>query len=231
MNNIFYAPTSSFTDKDTVEITGQEALHINKVLRHKVGDSILIADGEGARFEVEITEITKRAVLAKKLTTTCQAAPTKKKVLALGAIKKRDRLEFAIEKAVELDTWEICLFNSDHSERSKLNEDRIQTQVVSAFKQCGRYWLPKLITLKSLDEVYAHYSGSDFIMAHEEIDVSLQPKKLKTEQTILLVGPEGGFSSREVALNKEKNGAFVSLGRNRLRAETAVTAFLSQYLY
>lgn len=231
MNNIFFAPTSSFTGQDSVEITGKEALHISKVLRHKTGDIILAADGEGARFEVEITEITKKSVNGKKLTTTCQAAQTKKKILALGTIKKRDRLEFAIEKGVELGASEICLFNADHSERTKLNRDRIETQIISAFKQCGRFWLPKLIILNSLDEVYTHYSDSIFIMAHEEIEVNQIPMDLKSDQNILLVGPEGGFSSREIALNKEMGGAFVSLGKNRLRAETAAVAFLSQYLF
>ncbi len=231
MNNIFYAPTSAFIDQKIVEITGQEALHINKVLRHKIGDHILLADGEGARFEVEITEINKRSVLAKKLATSCEARPSKKKVLALGVIKKRDRLEFAIEKAVELDAWEVCLFNADHSERTKLNEERIQTQIVSAFKQSGRYWLPKLIILNSLDEVYEHYSDVKFIMAHEETELSKKPNSLTANQTILLVGPEGGFSIREVELNRKNGGEFVSLGKNRLRAETAVTAFLSQFLF
>ncbi|MEQ9310232.1 MAG: RsmE family RNA methyltransferase [Balneolaceae bacterium] len=231
MNNIFYAPTSSFTVQDSVEIKGQEALHITKVLRHKIGDIILVADGEGARFEVKITEITKKSVLTKVLTTQCEASPQKKKILALGTIKKRDRLEFAIEKGVELGASEICLFNADHSERAKLNKDRIETQIISAFKQSGRFWLPKLRILNSLDEVFTYYSDSIFIMAHEETEVNQQPTELITNQNILLVGPEGGFSSREVALNKEKGGTFVSLGKNRLRAETAAVAFLSQYLF
>lgn len=232
MKNIFFTPTSGFTNKDTVEITGQEALHITKVLRHKTGDYILLADGSGARSKAEIIEIGKKSVWAKVLSTKYEAFSKKKKILALGVLKKRDRLEFAIEKAVELNASEICLFNADHSERTKLNKERIETQIISAFKQSGRYWLPKLIILNSLDEVFAHYSTEpEFIMAHEEIEVSNQPKPLEAEQTVLLVGPEGGFSSREVDLNKEKGGRYVSLGKNRLRAETAVIAFLSQYLF
>tara|TARA_R110000868_G_scaffold304437_14_gene565193 strand:+ start:36957 stop:37658 length:702 start_codon:yes stop_codon:yes gene_type:complete len=231
MNNIFYAPKSDFNVEQSVEIKDQEALHISKVLRHKVGDHILVADGEGSRFKAEITEINKRTVISKVIEKSVEDIPSKRKVLALGVIKKRDRLEFAIEKTVELDAWEICLFNADHSERSKLNEERLFTQIVSAFKQCGRFWLPKLVVLNSLDEVFNHYHDSEYIMAHEEIEVSNQPKPLVKEQTVLLVGPEGGFSSREVALNQKKGGEFVSLGKNRLRAETAVMAFLSQYLY
>lgn len=231
MNNVFFAPQSDFNSDHSLEIKDQEAQHISRVLRHKVGDIILVADGEGARYEVEILEITKKSVLGKKLTTTCDALPSKKKILAMGVIKKRDRLEFAIEKAVELGAWEIVLFNADHSERNRINSERLETQIVSAFKQSGRCWLPKLVVLNSLDEVFDHYENAVFIMAHEEIDVSNQPKALEKEHSVFLVGPEGGFSSREVELNKEKGGKVVSLGRNRLRAETAVVAFLSQYLF
>lgn len=231
MNNTFYVSKSDFNEEHSLEIKDQEAVHISKVLRHKAGDVILVADGEGSRFEVQISEVNKRSVIGKIEGKSSKSVPKNRKVLAMGVVKKRDRLEFAIEKAVELDAWELCLFNGDHSERSSLSENRILTQMISAFKQSGRYWLPKLVILKSLDEVYKYYSGSSFIMAHEEMDISNEPKPLTEGKSILLVGPEGGFSTREVDLNKEEGGVFVSLGKNRLRAETAVTAFLSQYLF
>lgn len=231
MENIFYASTSDFNGEISVEIKGQEATHISKVLRHKVGDSILVTDGEGSRFSVDIMEINKRSVIGNIRKKSVQPVPEKKKVLAMGVIKKKDRLEFALEKAVELGASEICLFNSDHSEKSNSKEDRLKTIILSAFKQSGRYWLPELVVLNSLDEVFSTYSDSSFIMAHEEVEASNQPKALTATQSVLLVGPEGGFSKREVELNKEKGGDLVSLGVNRLRAETAVVAFLSQYLF
>lgn len=231
MKNIFYASTSDFNGEVSVEIKDQEATHITKVLRHKIGDSILVADGEGSRFRADITGINKRSVVASIKEKTERAIPAKKKILALGILKKRDRLEFALEKAVELGATEICLFSSDHSERSNTKEDRMRTIILSAFKQSGRYWLPEVNVLSSLDEVFSTYKSSNFIMAHEEIEVSDQPKALTSNQTVFLVGPEGGFSKREVELNGEKGGEFVSLGKNRLRAETAALAFLSQYLF
>ncbi len=231
MNNIFFISPSDFNADDSVEIKDQEALHISKVLRHKIGDVILVADGEGARFEVEILEITKKLVLGKKLTTTCKPVPSKKKILALGVVKKRDRLEFAIEKAVELGAWEVVLFNADHSERNKINKERLDTQIISAFKQSGRFWLPKLKILDSMDEVFDKFQGSNFLMAHVEANEEHEPSELKEENNVLLVGPEGGFSVREKELHLAKGGSLVTLGDNRLRAETAAMAFLSQYLF
>ncbi|MEQ9266716.1 MAG: RsmE family RNA methyltransferase [Balneolaceae bacterium] len=231
MNNIFYASKPDFKDGISVEIKGQEATHISKVLRHKVGDTILVADGEGSRFDVVIREMSKQSVVGNIQKKREEPAPAARKILALGLLKKRDRLEFAVEKAVELGASEICLFNSDHSERNNSKEERLKTIILSAFKQSGRFWLPKLVLLDSLDQVFSSYANSGFVMAHEQIEISNQPKELIGSQTVLMVGPEGGFSKREVELNKEKGGEFISLGKNRLRAETAVVAFLSQYLF
>lgn len=228
--NFFYAPPENWKDdRSEVEITDQEAIHISKVLRNKVGDQTFVVDGIGNRSKCEITDISKKSVQLKVLETSSQEEPTTKKVMAFGAIKKRDRLEFAIEKAVELDAWEICVFDADHSERSRLNEDRLQTQIVSAFKQSGRYYLPKLVIKTSLDEVVEQYKEHSILMAYLGEEDAVIPSDLKDSGNLLLVGPEGGFSKREAALAKSKGAQFVTLGKNRLRAETAVVAFLSQF--
>lgn len=230
--NFFYASDECWSkDRTTVEIKDQEAVHISKVLRYKVGDEIFVADGIGGRSKCEITDISKRAVVASVLETVTEAEPTIKKVMAFGAIKKRDRLEFAIEKAVELDAWEICVFDADHSERSRLNEDRLHTQMVSAFKQSGRYFMPNLVIKKSLEEVLEYYADHHPIMAYLGEEKSEKPEELTHSNNLLLVGPEGGFSKREADLVKSRDGTFVTLGKNRLRAETAVAAFLAQCLY
>jgi 16S rRNA (uracil1498-N3)-methyltransferase len=231
VENLFYAEPSSFEGESQVIIEGQEAQHISRVLRNKVGDQINVADGAGNHFTCEITGITKKNVTAQVKEKEEEPRPEKEKILALGIIKKRDRLEFAVEKAVELGATQIILFNSDHSERSKLNEERTRLLVISAFKQSGRYWLPELHIRSSLEEVLESFSDAHLIMAHEEIPVDQKPESLHSAQNLLLVGPEGGFSQREVELVSSKGAELISLGKNRLRAETAVTAILSQYLF
>lgn len=229
--NFFYAPPENWNDDWTeVEIIDQEAIHISKVLRNRPGDTINVLDGVGNRARCEITDISKKSVRLKVLENNFQEEPTIKKVMAFGAIKKRDRLEFAIEKAVELDAWEICLFDADHSERSRLNEERIQTQIISAFKQSGRYYLPGLVIKESLDEILSYYESHTMLMAYLGDEESEKPEELTHSENLLLVGPEGGFSKREADLAKGKGATFIGLGKNRLRAETAVAAFLSQYL-
>tara|TARA_R110002126_G_scaffold120282_4_gene261479 strand:- start:8549 stop:9241 length:693 start_codon:yes stop_codon:yes gene_type:complete len=229
--NFFYAPLECWNkDRTIVEIKDQEAVHISKVLRQNVGDQILVADGIGNHSKCEITDISKRSVTAKVFETISEVEPGVQKVMAFGAIKKRDRLEFAIEKAVELDAWEICIFDANHSERSRINEERLQTQIVSAFKQSGRFFLPKLVIKKSLNEVFEHYADHNPIMAYLGDEKTEKTGALTHLKNLLLVGPEGGFSKREADLTKERGGKFISLGENRLRAETAVVAFLARYL-
>ncbi len=228
--NYFYAPPQQWINQHEVEIFGQEAQHIIKVLRYNVGDTIHIANGEGKIYECEISAVSKQKLSAILGSYVEEEIPELAKVLALGIVRIRDRFEFAIEKAVELGATEICIFSADHTERTKINEERLRLLIISAFKQSGRFWLPELVVLKSLDEVYKYYADFDYIMAHEETSLTNRTGELAND-SVLFVGPEGGFSERELSLNGNNGGEFISLGKNRLRAETAVAALLSQYLF
>ncbi|MGN8225879.1 RsmE family RNA methyltransferase [Gracilimonas sp. BCB1] len=229
MDNVFFAHPEHVS-ANRLELVDQEATHASKVLRFKAGDELYASDGKGNVYKAQVSSISKKSVFANILETHSETEPTNKKVLVFGAIKKRDRLEFAVEKAVELGAWEICIFNADHSERSRINEDRMQSIVLSAFKQSKRRWLPEVTYQSSLDEVLEYYTNYHTIMAHVEADAH-HPESLSHDKNLLLVGPEGGFSEREVELAKKKNTQMISLGKNRLRAETAALAMLSQFLF
>lgn len=229
MDNVFYTHPEKISG-GRIELTDQEARHAAKVLRFSIGDELFASDGKGNLYKTRVASIGKSSVIAEIQDLESDPEPKIKKVLGFGAIKKRDRLEFAVEKAVELGAWEICIFTGDHSERSKINQDRLQSIALSAFKQSKRRWLPEITYFNSLEEVVDHYEGYYTIMAHMENTTS-KPSSLINKNNLMLIGPEGGFSDREVAFAKENGAEFISLGKNRLRAETAVTAILSQYLF
>lgn len=229
MDNVFYTKPENIKGGQ-LELADQEARHAAKVLRFNAGDELFASDGKGNVYRTTIISISKSSVLTEIEETQFESEPQIKKVLAFGAIKKRDRLEFAVEKAVELDAWEICIFDADHSERSRINEERLESIALSAFKQSKRKWLPEIIIKRSMDEVLKHYTDHHLILAHME-EEAVQPVSLKNKKNLLLVGPEGGFSDREIELAKARQAEFISLGKNRLRAETAVAAMLSQYLF
>lgn len=230
MEHLFYALPEDFDGHNFVKITGQEAKHISKVLRFKEGDEIQISDGLGKVYDCQITATTKSSVSAQIQKVKTHPKPTVRKVMVFGAIKKRDRLEFAVEKAVELNASEICIFNADHSERSKINKDRMTSVVLSAYKQSKRNWLPKIHYLDSLEEVLDHYQDYTPVLAHVAEEVK-KPPALPSKKNVFLIGPEGGFSDREINMARQYNAQFISLGKTRLRAETAVMAMLSQYLF
>ncbi len=231
--NIFYAPPQQITDQ-SIELRDQEAHHASHVLRYKTGDEIVVVDGIGNRYEGTITEITKKKVdisIIKRTVIEEYNSTGRRLVLALGIIKNRQRLEFAVEKAVELGASTLVLFNSRYTEKAKIRLDRLEGIVISAMKQSMHATLPELRYEKSLKDVLESYQDHRILMAHEKTGGKAGlPDMAKNENYLLLVGPEGGFSDKEVDMVKQHQGETVSLGRFRLRAETAVVAFLSLFL-
>lgn len=230
MEYLFYVTEDGLKEDGRIHLTGQEAQHIHRVLRHQAGDEILAGDGKGTHFRCRITETSKKQIQAEILEKEQASAPARKKVAAFGAIKKRDRLEFAVEKATELGAWEICLFDANHSERSRVNKQRLQAVILSAFKQSKRFWLPTLRVASSLDEVFDAYPKHEILMAHQHPAAVKEVTLKDSKDLLLLTGPEGGFSDRETELAVSKGAQMYSLGSHRLRAETAVLALLSQFI-
>lgn len=230
MDNHFFIDEPNLHTLEYVELSGQEARHASKVLRKNVGDLLILVNGEGCKATAEIQSIQKNSLSLRIQSRELREQPEGKKVLGLGIIKVRDRFEFAIEKAVELGATTICLFESDHSERTRIKEDRLESIIQSAFKQSGRWWKPGLIIKNDLKSVLFEFADHEVLMAHEKKQVEPFTPSLKKEK-LLLVGPEGGFSEKEVELIRQAGGELISLGANRLRAETAVVALLSQFLF
>lgn len=230
--NIFYAPPEQIY-AGQIELAGQEAKHASKVMRYRVGDAITIVDGKGGWYDCEIRQINKNIVTAGLISSRRVKAQSPETVLAMGLLKKRDRLEFAVEKAVELGVSEIALFRSRHSVKENVRMDRLEKTVLSAMKQSLQAWLPKVYLYNSLKEVIKHYEEHDYLLAHENTDaISGIPDEVKEHsKLLLLVGPEGGFSKSEIEVAIQQNAKLISLGKNRLRTETAAIAFLSQFIF
>lgn len=228
--NVFYAPPQQITDH-TIELLNREAHHAANVLRYKRGDEIIVVDGTGNKYSGIVQVIGKKRVEISIVEKSVLDSKNKDLVLALGLIKNRQRLEFAIEKAVELGATSIILFNSRYSEKDKVRLDRLEGIVISAMKQSMHARLPVLDYEKSLKDVLERFKSHRILMAHEKVGgKAFIPDTEDQKEILLLVGPEGGFSDEETELVEQYNGELVSLGRYRLRAETATIAFLSKFL-
>lgn len=233
MMNIFYAPPPQINN-GFAELLDQEAIHASKVMRAREGDRLTIVDGEGGRYQGVIRLITKKSVQVEIEDEQQGSRPGPQLVLGMGIIKKRDRLEFAVEKAIELGAAQICLFRSEHTIKENVRMDRLESLAISAMKQSLQAHLTTVEIYHSLDMMLDAMSVDKILVAHEKVDEAegdIDYKSVRdSDRTLLLVGPEGGFSETEIRDLKDKGGELVSLGPHRLRAETAAIAFMSQFL-
>jgi len=133
-----------------------------------------------------------------------------------------DRFEWFLEKATEIGIDEITPIICSHSERKKIKTERCNRILLSAMKQSLKFHVPKLNEAMSLsDFIKQDYEGTKYI-AHCEDGEKKELKRVnKTEKTIILIGPEGDFSPKEIELALQNQFKAVSLGTSRLRTETA----------
>lgn len=209
-----------------VTLSESESHHAIRVLRLTSGDAIECFDGNGHQLIAVIQDPhPKRTHCGITTSIVMPSEPGHELILAVGLIKTHDRLEFILEKATEIGVGAIWLFVADHSEKAKVREDKLNAYLIGAAKQSQRAYVPKLKLFPSLDAVLAEASGRRILFAHEKADRD----QILTDVLgpgLLLVGPEGGFSDREVDLASSKGADTVSLGAFRLRTETAALTLL-----
>jgi 16S rRNA (uracil1498-N3)-methyltransferase len=226
--NLFYAHPDD-VQLPLIKLNGQESKHASIVLRHRTGYKISITDGRGNLFQCRIKEIDKNSLTAEVENSSFEEASKPVVTLFLGLIKKRDRLEFAIEKCVELGVDKILLFKGDHSEKQNVRVHRIEATVLSAMKQSLRYYLPTVSVSESLkDGLNQAAKGATIVVADETSEEGSIQVKNSTEN-ILVIGPEGGFSIKEREELYSAGAKAYSLGKKRLRAETAAISIVDRF--
>lgn len=226
--NVFYCPPSRISS-DSAEFTEEEARHASKVLRYREGDDICFVDGVGGWYEGTVGRILKRSLTGRITSRRKMPDSTPRLTLGMGIIKKRDRLEFAVEKATELGAGKIALFRSRHTVKEKVRKERLEKTALSAMKQSMRSRLPEIEVHPSLDHLLESCRAARILAAHEKAEDG-PVDTAGSDELLLLVGPEGGFSDPEIEQIREKGGKRVSLGMYRLRTETAALVFLSRFL-
>lgn len=215
----------------TVTLDSQESIHLAKVLRKQIGDLVHITNGKGVLFETEIISINKKAcsLEAKSIlqTETKQSDLT----IAIAPTKNITRTEWFIEKSVELGIGKIDLFVSNNSERRAVKLERLQLKALSAMKQSLKFFLTPVAEAKKFKKLVDDAKSYDIkLIAYvEEKQQSIVKEFYPNKKTIVLIGPEGGFSVEEILYAKENGFKTVSLGKSRLRTETAGLYVASVY--
>jgi 16S rRNA (uracil1498-N3)-methyltransferase len=219
---LFYNPNINEAT-ETFSFDKEESKHIIKVLRKKDTDILFVTNGEGFLFKTEITLASDNKCTVKIISFE-KVAPAKFKLhLAVAPTKMNDRYEWFLEKATEIGIHEITPIICDRSERKVINLERFDKILLAAMKQCNQLYLPKLNEAISFKEFIKRKNDGLQLIAHcEETDKKTLKSVLKpNEDVTVLIGPEGDFSEKEIALALENNYIPVSLGNTRLRTETA----------
>ncbi len=229
---LFYSKDISSSGFCTLD--AEESRHAVRVLRLREGDTIHVTDGQGHLYQCRIVTADDRGCHVEVVETlSTPHSPLPALHLAVAPTKNPSRMEWLVEKAVEIGVGEITLLQCDHSERSFLKTERLEKIAVSAMKQSLHLTLPRINGAVSLSEwLSSNHRSSQRFIAHCEADKPRTPlgAALKPGQdTVVLIGPEGDFSEEEIVLAMECGFQPVSLGPSRLRTETAalyaVTAF------
>lgn len=221
---LFYSPHIS-SNQQEFTFSREESKHIVRVLRKKEGDMVHISDGLGYRYDGVITHANHNKCAIKIIGSTYSQPMPYKLHMAVAPTKNTDRFEWFLEKATEIGISEITPILCDHSERKVIKQERLEKIIQSAMKQSLQTHLPKLNKLITFEQFVAQLEEFDGLkcIAHCEDDAKKSFKNLgvAVNDVVILIGPEGDFSKKEISIALENKYLAITLGKNRLRTETA----------
>jgi 16S rRNA (uracil1498-N3)-methyltransferase len=214
----FYT-TEHLAGQDSVALRDEAALHqLRDVFRLAKGDRVIFFDGDGYDYIYEAEIIAKKEASFSFVEKKPNFIPTKNMTLYMSLIKK-DNFELVLEKATELGVTHFVPVITERTQGKNLNMERAEKIMKEASEQCGRGDVPTIGEITNLELVITNY-GEELIV----LDMSGEPirnSKLIIDNCAILIGPEGGWSDRELKMFKDLNIQTLKLGDTVLRAETA----------
>ena len=227
--------------KQEMQITGRDAHHILDVLRMDIGDSLQVVTDDGVSFVGGITSIGTNTVTVLAREILRETHEPDVRISLLQGLAKGEKMEFIIQKAVEIGVAEIFPVAMEHSvvvldpSKAEKKVERWQKIAEAAAKQSKRDVIPDVHEVMKLSQVLQEEKWDLLLIAYEsENQVSLKEtlQAHKAAKTIaVVIGPEGGLSTEEVETAKACSGIAVSLGRRILRTETAGLVAATAILY
>ena len=226
---------------EEMTITGVDAKHIGKVLRMQPGDKLQIVSDDGVSALAEVAAITESTVTVHCLEKLAESHEPAVKITLAQGLAKGEKMDFIIQKAVELGAYSIVPVAMEHSvvrldgAKADKKVERWQKIAEAAAKQSKRDIIPQVQDVQTVKEMLANNDCKTKIIAYEcEDRMSLKTALREAgqmEDLLLIIGPEGGISEAELAKAREAGAVPVSLGRRILRAETAGLVAMSAIFY
>lgn len=220
---LFYNPNITQSGSELV-LDREESRHIQKVLRKTAGDILKMTNGRGSIFDAEILAVSGKSVVIRVLDEEKIEPLPYRLHLAVAPTKLNDRFEWFLEKATEIGISEITPIICEHSERKVIKKERYEKIIQSAMKQSLKAHLPILSDAVSFkDFINQTPSEALKLIAHCAAGKKQGLKEigLSAETILILIGPEGDFSEREIEMAQVNDFKPITLGNSRLRTETA----------
>ncbi|MBO4897195.1 MAG: 16S rRNA (uracil(1498)-N(3))-methyltransferase [Clostridia bacterium] len=230
----FFVPKDNISDHK-ITICGEDVLHIGKVLRLRKGDEITVCDGAGTDYECAIDAVSKKEVIVSIMSSSQNVCEDGVKITLYQSLPKASKMDFVIQKCVELGIDAFTPFISARSVAKGDKSGRYRKISLEAAKQCGRGCVPSVSDITDFDGALKSLMENELaIFAYEEEkDIALKSVlKEKTPKSIgIMIGPEGGFAPEEAEKAKAAGALCVTLGKRILRTETAGMVVLAQTVY
>ncbi len=220
--HVFYTPQIS---DGPCQLSPEESAHCVRTLRHTAGDLIHLVNGKGEKYEATISDAhPKKCIVHQASLIEKQDLKPPVIHLAIAPTKNLDRIEWMVEKLCELGIPKITFIQCQHSERKVLKLDRLERKTISALKQSGNLYQMQVSELISFEGFIA--SLPEKVSKHIAVVTPGLPHLLRSidataNEIVILVGPEGDFSDKEVMTATAAGFQSVSLGAGTLRTETA----------
>ncbi len=218
---------SNHINDDIIILDSQESRHCTKVLRKNVGDLVNVVDGVGNFYKGELVLIDKNSCQIKVNEVINNYGKKKYYIhIAISPIKNHDRLEWFIEKSVEIGIDEISFIQCERTLRKNIKLERINRIAITAMKQTLKAKLPKINQIESFGSLLDRCSENMKFICHLENNkrdnlFSFKDTIVNSSNSCILIGPEGDFTSQEISLSYKYNFIPITLGNSRLRTETA----------
>ena len=221
--NLFY---SNFNEsQDEIVVNENDSKHIIKSYRKSIGDIIKFTNGDGLLVEAKITEKGKK--IKAKILNVLKIKRDKVSIhIAISPLKNPSRIEWFVEKATEIGVKQITPIITKHSEKKRLNYERLERIAISSLKQSNQFFKPQINQIENFSDFIVN-NKEQKIMANLKTKNVLKKDLIVSDKLCLIIGPEGGFSDDEIQEAKKNKISEVSFGENRLRSETAAIFGLS----
>ena len=239
MHHFFVNPEQ--VEDGLIRITGSDVNHIKNVLRIRQGEEMLVSDGTGRDYLCQAEEIAGQEVTVRILETEEEGRELPSRIWLFQGLPKSDKMEFIIQKAVELGAAGIVPVSTRNTvvrldqKKEEAKVKRWQAIAESAAKQSKRSLVPRVSGIMTLKEAfdYVERQGFSVRLIPYEHEAGMDGTKTELDAAgpgqdiAVFIGPEGGFDEREIELALSKGVRPISLGRRILRTETAGLALLS----